>query len=312
MTAVVLAGALLGAALWFLAWTLIPARTDHTVTLARLDTARAGTTRRPPIVRTTVGPQAPGSTTSQLQRLRLRCGTVAAAWLQRRGLALTRLRQNLALLDRSLDEHLGALLGVAVATFFGTLIAGGLLLRVGFPLPGEFLLPLTVVIAAAATAARHHDVATAAEQRRRQFRRALSAYLELVARSLMGGTGVPEALPAAANIGTGWPFRLVSETLDRARAIGTSAWGELGALGEHIGVDELRDLATALALVGQDGARIAATLVARASTLRRREIADIDGRAKERDTSMRMAMVVVSFGFLLFLLYPAVTNILHQ
>lgn len=300
-----LVGASFGAAVWFLAWTLVPGRTDHVVTLGRLDAARAGTastfhTDRS-AARSTVGWAA----------WKGRGGQEVAGWFQRRGVQFARLRQDLTLLDRSLDDHLGALLGLFTATLFGTLVLAACWLALGLvPIPASLLVPIAVVIAAAAAAARHHDVTRLAATRRRQFRRALSAYLELVARSLMGGTGVPEALPAAAKIGDGWPFRLIAATLDRACAVGTSAWSELGGLGERIGVDELRDLATALALVGQDGARIAATLIARASTLRRREIADIDGRAKERDTSMRVAMVCIFFGFLLFVLYPALTNVL--
>lgn len=305
MIAMTLVGALFGAAVWFLAWTLAPGRTDHVVTLGRLDAARAGTT-------STFHPDhSTTHSTAGWGAWQRRGGQQLAQSLQRRGVQLARLGQDLTLLDRSFDDHLGALLGLFAATLFGSLVLAGCWLALGLvPIPASVLLPIAVLIAAVAAVARHHDVTRLAATRRRQFRRALSAYLELVARSLMGGTGVPEALPAAANIGEGWPFRLIAATLDRARAVGTSAWSELGALGERIGVDELRDLATALALVGQDGARIAATLIARASTLRRREIADIDGRAKERDTSMRVAMVCIFFGFLLFVLYPALTNVL--
>jgi tight adherence protein C len=305
VTAMVLAGALFGAAVWFLGWTALPARTDHIITLGRLDAARAATTAPyrtdQPATEITVG-------VAGWQR---RGGQELARWLERRGAQLTRLRQDLALLDRGLDDHLGALIGLFAATLVGALLLAGCWISLDvIPISATLILPTAVLIAASVVAARHHDLTRAGATRRRQFRRALSAYLELVARSLMGGTGVPEALPAAASIGSGWPFRLISDTLDRARAIGSSAWFELGALGERIGVDELRDLATALALVGQDGARIAATLIARASTLRRREIADIDGRAKERDTSMRVAMVCIFFGFLIFVLYPALTNVL--
>lgn len=306
MTTMVLVGALLGAAVWFLAWTLLPARTDHTVTLGRLDAAR---TRTASHAQGSANADIAGMSTGIAAWTR-RGGTELARWLDRRGVALTRLRRDLALLDRGVEVYLASLLALFTATLLGALLLAACWVSLGFPIPAGVIVPAALLIAAAAVAARHQDVRRAADTRRRQFRRALSAYLELVARSLMGGTGVPEALPAAAGVGSGWPFRLISDSLDRARVIGTSAWSELGALGARIGVDELRDLATALALVGQDGARVSATLVARASTLRRREIADIDGRAKERDTSMRVAMVCIFFGFLLFVLYPALTNVL--
>lgn len=304
MTAAVTAGALLGAGLWLLLWGLVPARVDHTVAVARLDAVRTSSTA-------VLG--APSTTpTGRVAALQLRLGGRLARWSVQRGMALTQLRADLALLDRGLEDYLGSLMGVLSVSLLGVLVGEALWSSLGLPLPGPVLIPLAVLLASAITAGRVQDTRTEAAKRRRQFRRALSAYFELVARSLMGGTGVPEALPAAATVGAGWPFRLLGEALDRARAVGSSTWQELADLGRRIGVSELHELGTSLGLVGQDGARIATTLVARASTLRRREIAELDGRAKERANSMRLSMVLIFAGFLLFVLYPAVTNVISS
>ena len=63
-------------------------------------------------------------------------------------------------------------------------------------------------------------------------------------------------------------------------------------------------------LVEHDGARVRMTLSARAATMRRRELADAEGKAAERDVSMTVAQLVVVAGFLVFLAYPAVVNVL--
>ena len=252
------------------------------------------------------------SAAGRAQAAKAKMGRRAANALRRRGITLARLQQDLAILDRTMDDHLGGFLAVFTAGLFGTLAAESLLIAAGLPLPPVALLPLSALLGGVLVWARHADVTRAAARRRREFRRALSAYLDLVAMSLIGGTGVPEALPSAARVGKGWPFLLIGEALNRARAFGRSAWSEFADLGRQVGVDEFRDLAAALALVGEEGARISSTLIARASTLRRRDIADVEGRAKERDASMRVAMVVISFGFLIFLLYPAVINILNS
>ena len=63
-------------------------------------------------------------------------------------------------------------------------------------------------------------------------------------------------------------------------------------------------------LVEHDGARVRMTLSARAATMRRRELADAEGKAAERDVSMNVAQLVVVAGFLVFLAYPAVVNVL--
>jgi hypothetical protein len=52
------------------------------------------------------------------------------------------------------------------------------------------------------------------------------------------------------------------------------------------GVQELCDPAGSLTLVGDHGAKIRDTLSARASTLRRRQLADAEGKAGEADQSV--------------------------
>ena len=84
----------------------------------------------------------------------------------------------------------------------------------------------------------------------------------------------------------------------------------LGRLGDEVGLNELRDLAAALTLVADDGAKIRDSLAARAATLRRRELAEMEGRAGERSQSMLVAQMLIVLGYLLFLAYPAVSRIL--
>ena len=154
------------------------------------------------------------------------------------------------------------------------------------------------------------SVAQAAEQRRHELRRALSCYLDLVAMSLAGGRGIPEALPTAARIGTGWAFELLQDTLDHARYVGTTPWAALADLGERTGMQELQDLGGALLLVADDGAKVRSSLTARASTQRRRQLAEAEGEAAKADQTIQMAQVVLAVGFFLFLGYPAVVAVM--
>jgi hypothetical protein len=75
-------------------------------------------------------------------------------------------------------------------------------------------------------------------------------------------------------------------------------------------VDELRDMAAALALVADDGAKVRDSLSARAASLRRRELAEIEGRAQARSQSMLVAQLLLATGFLIFLVYPAIVRVL--
>lgn len=306
MIAAILAGSAVGLSLCFLAWTLIPGRADNVAVLGRIEAAR---TARP-----WVSVREPSPEADRLGKLRAQAGARVTALLSSRGVEATSLRQDLALVDRDFEDFAGGSLVGFVATFIGVLLAGSLLTAVGVPIPPTVFLPASLVLAVVIVFARQQDVHKLAEKRRREFRRGLSAYLDLVAMSVLGGTGLPEALPSAAAIGKGWPFRLLSETLNRARDMSgpLAAPAELGELGRRIGISELRDLATALSLTGEQGARIGKTLIDRAKTLRDRDTADVAGRASERDSSLQVAEVGIGAGFLLFVVYPLVVSVLHS
>jgi hypothetical protein len=75
-------------------------------------------------------------------------------------------------------------------------------------------------------------------------------------------------------------------------------------------IDELRDLSAALSLVADDGAKVRESLLTRAASLRRRELADLQGQAGERSQSMLVAQMLLAFAFLIFLMYPAARTLL--
>ena len=151
-----------------------------------------------------------------------------------------------------------------------------------------------------------------AAARRRDFRHAVGAFLDLVAMNLAGGRGVPEALMMAVSVGDdgNWAMARIREALGNARIVGITPWQALGRLGDEIDVDELRDLSAALGLVADDGAKVRASLSARAATLRRRELAEIEGQAGERSQSMLVAQLLLCAGFLVFLSFPAAMKML--
>jgi Flp pilus assembly protein TadB len=100
------------------------------------------------------------------------------------------------------------------------------------------------------------------------------------------------------------------DTLQTARLQGVTPWSALGRLGDEMGVEELRDLAAALALVAEDGAKVRESLSARAASMRQRELADAEARAAQSSQSMLVAQLLLCVGFLLFLIFPPVAQIL--
>lgn len=240
-----------------------------------------------------------------------RLGATLRRTLDARGIQLpTSVRADLGVTGRSLETHLASSLTAGVAGFFVPILvlAPVGVVTGGVPVVIPIWLSLIGVLCGALLPTA--QLRTVAADRRRDFRHVVSSFLDLVAMNLAGGRGVPEALTSAAGISDGWAFVRIRDTLETARLQGITPWAALGELGDELSIDELRDLATALALVAEDGAKVRESLTARAVSMRRHELAETEGRAQTRSQSMLMAQMLLCVGFLLFLTYPAVARVM--
>jgi tight adherence protein C len=249
----------------------------------------------------------PGERTAQLERL----GAGLRRALDEAGIRLpSGLLSDLNLIDRSIELHLAitvisALLGVMLPLVLAGLLASMYTsIPITTPLWAAALGLLVGALLPTARAVARADV------RRRDFRHVVGSFLDLVALNLAGGRGVPEALTSAARISDGWGMVRLRDTLEIARLHGETPWSALGRLGERTNVAQLRDLSAALELVADDGAKVRESLTARAASLRRRELADAESRAQARSQSMLVAQLLLAVGFLVFLIYPAITRVL--
>lgn len=231
--------------------------------------------------------------------------------LDARGIQLPpAIRADLGVTGRSLEAHLASSLMGGVAGFFVPILILAPVGVVTGSIPVVVPVWLALVGVAIGLVSPTAQLRTVAADRRRDFRHVVSAFLDLVAMNLAGGRGVPEALTSASGISDGWAFVRIRDTLETARLQGITPWAALGELGEELSIDELRDLSAALALVAEDGAKVRESLTARAVSMRRRELADTEGRAQARSQSMLMAQMLLCVGFLLFLIYPAVARVM--
>jgi hypothetical protein len=299
MMPVLVSGAVIGLGVFLLVVALIPRRLSLARQLAAFDAdVRSASRARPPRV---------DGRESQIGR---RVGAGIARFCAEQGWEFGSLRANLSLVGKSFESYLATKLLLAI---FGLLV-GPLLLAVlslgGFQLP--FAVPLWAGLALAAVFFFLPDLELKqkVDRRRRDFRHAIGAFLDLVAMNLAGGRGVPEALMSASEIGSGWAMWRIRDALTNARIIGQTPWQALGALGEEVRIDELRDLSAALSLVAEDGAKVRESLATRAASLRRRELAELQGQAGERSQSMLVAQMLLAVAFLVFLVYPAVRTLL--
>ena len=299
---VMAAGAVAGGGLLLAGMLIAQPRTSGPVALAQLD-ARLARGRRQATVT--------ADRRHQEESARLRkFGAEISDSLDNRGIRLPKsLRASLAMVGQSREMFLAqtvlcGLLGLLMpAVLLGALSALGLL---GATIPFW----LSLIGAVLGFLVPYLQINSQATERRRGFRHVVSSFLDLVAMNLAGGRGVPEALQAASHISDGWAMVRIRDALEAARLQGRTPWAALGELGDELDVDELRDMSAALALVAEDGAKVRDSLTARAASMRRKELADAEGRAAARSQSMLVAQLLLCVGFLVFLGYPAVAQIL--
>ena len=302
MTEVMVAGALMGIGVLTLVLQYDRGTGTGAAELARLDAARLRTRRE-------------GSLTAdrrhEAESMRMRkLGSRLRVALESRGWRVPApLRADLAVLGRSVEAHLASSVMTGIAGIFAPAI---MLAPAVYFFGTSWTTPvwLAVLGGTVASLLPTAQLRSAAAERRRGFRHVVSAFLDLVAMNLAGGRGVPEALTSAVGISDGWAMVRIRDTLQTARLQGVTPWAALGQLGDEMAVEELRDLAAALALVAEDGAKVRDSLAARAISMRQRELADAESRAAARSQSMLVAQLLLCVGFLLFLTYPAVSQIL--
>lgn len=195
----------------------------------------------------------------------------------------------------------GAAVGVAtVAVLAASGAAVGVFGTAGFVVTGSVVGVALAVV----------DVRRQAGRQRRAAVRAVGTFLDLVVMCMAGGMGVESALEAAAGIPDDKFSQQVAQRLGVARHDGRPPWAVLADLGAALGIEELAELAGAISLAGTEGARVRATLTAKAESLRRRQLAAMEAEANAMTERLFVPGAMLLMGFLVFLGYPALVRVL--
>ena len=148
-----------------------------------------------------------------------------------------------------------------------------------------------------------------ANQRRREFRHTLSSFLDLVVVALAGGGGVGAALADAASVGSGWALALLRRRLDTLVWPARRRGPRLDGWAKELGITYLSELAASVALAGTEGAKVRASLAAKAASLRTHELGEAETSDQAATERMSLQVVLLFAGFLLFLGFPAVEKV---
>lgn len=288
------AGALIGFGVFLIVRALFPAKPSLAMVLARVNGAA------------TVEPVA---TLQPSARWVARVGPPLAATLERLNISLGDLASDLAVVGRSVEDHMavraaGAAGGVVVAAVFSAIgafagvspsLAMTAWLAVGLAMIG-FVLPDSVV--------RRQAV-----ERRQAFRQSLAFFLDLVIVVLAGGAGVSSALRQAASAGDGWAYIQIRNALSEGRTRREPPWSVLGRLGAELGIVELEELAAHVSLAEREGASVRQSLTAKGASIRDHQLSDAEARAASATVRMTGPLVLLGIAFCAFILYGAVATV---
>lgn len=285
----------LGVGLWALAVWLFPPRPALGVVLARLS-----------------APPAPAPIlTAEDAGWAARLGRPFISPLRALGLPSERLSRDLAVIGRPVATHLAEKATLAIAGLLTPVLLQLLLSVADVSLGVEFPVLAGLLLAVAGFVLPDLQARSDAAKARTGFRHALSAYLDLVWITLAGGAGVDSALNDSVAVGRGWAFEQIRRALDIARLTRTTPWATLRQLGEELDVTELAELAASVSLAGTEGAKVRASLAAKAGALRTHQLTDAEGDAIAATERMSLPVMLLFLGFLAFIAYPALTQVLN-
>jgi hypothetical protein len=282
-----LAGALAGAAVAFIAGAFSRSRPVLADALAALDESRVSR-----------GPRA------ELGRVRLMLPAL-------RHLPVAVPDPDLDLLGVTRDRFV-----IAAASSAATLAAAGPLLILVLTildtsLPIVVPTGLTIVGLLVGWTGHARRVRDCADRARDQLRSALVAYLQQVSLLRRGGAGVSTALTVPGTLLTdSWAMRRLRDELELSQRAGEMPWEGLRRFGERIDVDELADLSAIAAVAGQDGASVVGTLLARAESLTDELLSDEHADARRASGQMSTPGALQVFLIAAWVLFPAGTALL--
>ena len=232
------------------------------------------------------------------------------ALLQSVGVPTRTVTRDLAVLDRTIQDHLIEKTVLALAGLLIPLLGGLALVLLGVDTGVRVPAVAAIGCAIVGFLLPDHRIRRQAARRRTDFRHALSAFLDLVVISLAGGAGVDSALTDAVQVGHGWAFTQLRRALTAARLTRTTPWHTFRQLGRDLDIPELVELAASVSLAGTEGAKVRRSLHAKATALRARHLTDAEGAASADTERMSLPVMALFLGFLCFITYPALNQVL--
>jgi len=293
------AGSLVGLGLFLLARALFPPRPALALVLARV----SGAASVEPVA--TLAPS-----TRWAARWSAWVGPPLAGGLERFNVGLGDLASDLAVIGRSVEDHMALRAAGAAAGVVAVPVVAAMLGLAGIGPPSMLMTGWLAIGAALIGFVVPDSIARRqAVERRRAFRQSLAFFLDLVIVVLAGGAGVGSALRQAAAAGDGWAYIQIRNALSAGRVRREPPWAVLGRLGAELGIAELEELAAHVSLAEREGASVRQSLTAKGASIRDHQLSDAEAKATSATVAMTAPLVLIGLAFCGFILYGAIATI---
>jgi len=226
------------------------------------------------------------------------------------GLPTHRTRAHLAACDRAASDYLAQKAAMAVLGLLVPPVVGMMLVAAGMSLAPTWAMGAWMVFALVLWTAPDLEIRDQARERSDHMRHTVAAVCDLVVIALAGGAGVNGALNDATRTADTWAMKRLRTSLQSATLRHEPPWSALQDLGERYQVPAATELAASLRLAGADGARVRASLSAKATSLRTQHLAELEADAQSATERMSLPVVLMFAGFLILIGYPALHLVL--
>ncbi|MFD8882096.1 type II secretion system F family protein [Streptomyces erythrochromogenes] len=289
----VIGGAITGLGLVIAARGILPGRPDLGDVLSRMDATRLENLER---------------RDSQANTLMEKAGVFLLRTVGEGTLRLP--RQQLELVGRSPAAHLGRKLALALYGLLLPVLVVALANLAGYPFPIAIPAIAGIGLAVVFWLLPDLQLKQQATEAKEDFRYAVKAYLRLVQLEREADAAPTQALKRAAEVGEGWVFAKIRDTITRAELEGISPWEGLKRLSLELDVPELGAPADIIAIAGEEGAAVGDTLGAQAKSLSGALVTSAKAQANMASEKMVMPVAMLVLIMTVYIGYPAISRIM--
>ncbi|MFJ4003901.1 type II secretion system F family protein [Streptomyces sp. NPDC090023] len=219
-------------------------------------------------------------------------------------------RQQMELVGRSPAAHLGRKLALALYGLLLPVLVVALANLAGYPFPVAIPAIAGIGLAVIFWLLPDLQLKQQATEAKEDFRYAVKAYLRLVQLERAADAAPTQALKRAAEVGEGWVFARIRDTITRAELEGISPWEGLKRLSLELDVPELGAPADIIAIAGEEGAAVGDTLGAQAKSLSGALVTSAKAQANMASEKMVMPVAMLVLIMTVYIGYPAISRIM--